>query len=1060
MATGYFVVQNGLQVGPLTIDAATGTINTSGDVSITGNLGVSQISKNDSSVKINDTGSGSNIVFTVDGGVEHTMTGPLTTLNGNLLLNDVGYVQVPAGNTAQRPGTPAAGMIRYNSTLSSFEGYGTAWASLGGVKSVDGLTFIQAETSPGASNDELEFFVANGASTTTREVKVDQYAMELNGNLYISPVTNGVNQAKLWSNTAGLTDADLVVYSNVNSFAQSALHNHRTGSSASTDFIAYADRSDNLNGFIDMGIASTTFSDPAYGVTNAGDGYIFLNAPKYANTTATGGNLVLATADGVFGDIVFAAGGFVSGTEQGRFKTNDGLYVSGNLVADGGTIYQGPLAKEFEADAAITDPAGLFTGNIDSFVQVSLHNRNTGGSASADFIAYADTGDNLRGYIDMGIASTTFNDPAFAVTQAGDGYIFVSAPAYGNTAATGGNLVLATADGSWGDIVFAAGGFATGTEQGRFVTNDGLYVTGNVISTDGVVYQGENAKSQEFSANNTATLSTTINAAVTSFTVNSTAGFLNHGVLYVGTELMYYSGKTSNSFTGITRATGGTTAQTHTSGKVIYQPISGLTNASAIFVGDANDFVQFALKNLNSGSGASTDLIAYASNGDNDSGWIDVGITGENFDDPDFGVTGRDDGYIFMSAPKGTPGNGDLFISTDGTGKQNDIVFSTGGFADSTFERLRIIGQSRAGKPAGVEIYIPTTSTSTSTGALRVQGGVGIQGNLNVGGNFNLTGNITIGGTGSTTSTSTLVVENPINFLANANTGDAQDIGVVGQYVSGGTKYAGLVRDSVSKSFRFFDGLTTKPTTTVSWSGTTAANVYMGQLTVANATASTTTTTGAAVIIGGLGVGGRINAGGDVNFSSNTQASNDTTGALRVKGGISIETGSLYAGGAAGVAVNARGDIVPTANLTYNLGSTTAWWNTLYGVSTQARYADLAENYQADAQYEPGTVLEFGGEAEVTIATDGTKRVAGVVSTNPAHLMNGSLQGRNVVPLALQGRVPCKVIGPVAKGDLMVSAGFGYAKTNNDAATGQVIGKALADFTGAKGVIEVVVGRL
>jgi hypothetical protein len=120
----------------------------------------------------------------------------------------------------------------------------------------------------------------------------------------------------------------------------------------------------------------------------------------------------------------------------------------------------------------------------------------------------------------------------------------------------------------------------------------------------------------------------------------------------------------------------------------------------------------------------------------------------------------------------------------------------------------------------------------------------------------------------------------------------------------------------------------------------------------------------------------------------------------------------------------------------------------------------LAENYQADAAYEAGTVLEFGGEQEVTIATDGTRRVAGVVSTNPAHLMNGGLTGQNVVPLALQGRAPCKVTGPIQKGDLMVSAGFGYARANNDAQIGQVIGKALANFSGTKGVIEIVVGRV
>ena len=155
------------------------------------------------------------------------------------------------------------------------------------------------------------------------------------------------------------------------------------------------------------------------------------------------------------------------------------------------------------------------------------------------------------------------------------------------------------------------------------------------------------------------------------------------------------------------------------------------------------------------------------------------------------------------------------------------------------------------------------------------------------------------------------------------------------------------------------------------------------------------------------------------------------------------------------------GTVVPSANLTYNLGSTTAWWNNIYGTAIHAQYADLAENYQGDRFYNPGTVLMFGGENEVTVADADTTRVAGVVSTNPANLMNAGLGGPNVVPIALQGRVPCMVIGPVSKGDLMVSAGFGYAKVNNAPAVGTVIGKALEDFPIAgKGVIEVVVGRV
>jgi hypothetical protein len=133
------------------------------------------------------------------------------------------------------------------------------------------------------------------------------------------------------------------------------------------------------------------------------------------------------------------------------------------------------------------------------------------------------------------------------------------------------------------------------------------------------------------------------------------------------------------------------------------------------------------------------------------------------------------------------------------------------------------------------------------------------------------------------------------------------------------------------------------------------------------------------------------------------------------------------------------------------------------GVATEAYYADLAENYLADADYEPGTVLVFGGAEELTV-TDrkGDTRVAGVVSTNPAHLMNGMLQGDHVTPLALQGRVPVKVLGKVKKGDMLVtSATPGYAVVNNEPGIGQVIGKALADKEDSgKGIVEVVVGRV
>ena len=130
------------------------------------------------------------------------------------------------------------------------------------------------------------------------------------------------------------------------------------------------------------------------------------------------------------------------------------------------------------------------------------------------------------------------------------------------------------------------------------------------------------------------------------------------------------------------------------------------------------------------------------------------------------------------------------------------------------------------------------------------------------------------------------------------------------------------------------------------------------------------------------------------------------------------------------------------------------------GTATSARYADLAENYLADAEYEPGTVLEIGGKYEVTIAQDSTNKIAGVVSTNPAFLMNSQCKGKYVVALAIQGRAPCKVRGKIYKGNMLISAGEGFAKATDTPQFGTIIGKALEDFDGLEGIIEVFVGRI
>jgi trimeric autotransporter adhesin len=153
------------------------------------------------------------------------------------------------------------------------------------------------------------------------------------------------------------------------------------------------------------------------------------------------------------------------------------------------------------------------------------------------------------------------------------------------------------------------------------------------------------------------------------------------------------------------------------------------------------------------------------------------------------------------------------------------------------------------------------------------------------------------------------------------------------------------------------------------------------------------------------------------------------------------------------------GAIPNTVALRDATGSLTAV--NFHGFATSAAYADLAEKYLADTDYPAGTVVVFGGEQEVTTTEiDHDSRVAGVISTNPAYLMNSESTG---VPVALTGRVPCHVQGPVDKGDLLVTSnipGVAQRLVADKFQPGCVIGKSLECIMHDEiKLIEVVVGR-
>jgi len=179
---------------------------------------------------------------------------------------------------------------------------------------------------------------------------------------------------------------------------------------------------------------------------------------------------------------------------------------------------------------------------------------------------------------------------------------------------------------------------------------------------------------------------------------------------------------------------------------------------------------------------SSTDIIAYMNNGDDSEGWVGMGITGSAFNDATYGITGPGDGYIFHNTKPGTGRKGNLVLATGDAGEDNKIIFAAGGFATGDTQMEIIPG-------VNVHIEIPTASTSPSTGALTVVGGVGIQGDINI------AGNVTFGGAGTSLETSTLAVADPLIFVGNGNTTDAVDLGLIAEY---GTALASTLTNTVT----------------------------------------------------------------------------------------------------------------------------------------------------------------------------------------------------------------------------------------------------------------------
>ena len=279
-----------------------------------------------------------------------------------------------------------------------------------------------------------------------------------------------------------------------------------------------------------------------------------------------------------------------------------------------------------------------------------------------------------------------------------------------------------------------------------------------------------------------------------------------------------------------------------------------------------------------------------------------------------------------------------------------------------------------------------------------------------------------------------LTVTNPIAGSVTGSAGSATTAGSVdnsvtfnnsGSGAASGTTYNGGTARTIS-----YNSVGAPSTTGTNASGTWGISISGSAGSAGSATTAGTVTTAAQPNITSVGTLGSLTVSGTTNTGT-LQSTTITTGSSSTAGTIT-------------------GDYTLTSGSTLN-----------------ATYADLAEKYTADSDYEPGTVVVFGGDAELSVTgQQASHTVAGIITTNPAQVYNAECsagEGEFVVELALIGRVPCKVIGPIMKGDLIVtseSAGYGCAGDPENIKPGTIIGKAISSFNdGLDGVVEVLVGK-
>jgi hypothetical protein len=657
-----------------------------------------------------------------------------------------------------------------------------------------------------------------------------------------------------------------------------------------------------------------------------------------------------------------------------------------------------------------------------------------------------------------------------------------------------GGLIVATGNITGGNLITAGQVTATGNISGNFFLGNGSQLTG----IDATSIQNGTANVRTFeNANVTVSAGGIANVLIVTSTGANIAGTLNVTGNVTGANLITVGTvQTSNlivsgiesvgtlNVSGDTLISGnltvsGTTFTANVQSLLITDPVLGLGSGPNGAPLTSNDGLDRGIKMFYFTDAEKIAFMGY----NNPQGKMllatDVSIAGDTVTVNSLGTTvvGTLESNVVTATGNVTGGNLKTASVTIGNGPISGVTtISASGNAN-----VGNIGATNA-------VFTNVTGTVTTAAQPNITS-VGTLTSLTVTGNVS-GGNLTTSGavTGNGRALTSL-------NASNMDTGTLPAARLSGTYtitVSGSATTAGTVTTAAQPNITSVGTLTsltvTGNTTSGNFIGTLngsganvtsidATNISSGTLAVARGGTGTTTSTGSgSVVLSTSPVLTTPNLG-TPSAATLTNATGlpivaGTTGTLTVaRGGTGVTTSTGTGAVVLGTSPTFTTQItVPSivksgTNAVGNIGQSDNSFNTVFAKATSAQYADLAEMYVADQQYAPGTVLVFGGDYEVTesvVAND--VKVAGVVSTNPAHIMNAMQTGDHTVALALMGRVPCCVVGKIRKGDCLVSSdipGVATPMTATEYRPGAILGKALEDYDSAEpGIIEVVVGRL